>query len=195
MNSISDKNKLKLAKAMYILVVAVMLYLAATDSLRNSFIKKDKDNSAHPVLSNLQAPMQFKMYSNLKYGFKIDYPSDFEMHLEEMYGSGASFLAKDKQTKLTVYGSDNVPYEPIEMLYKKDLSVIDGEVKLKSLSKQWYEISWIKNHVIYYRKVAVGTEALNSIIFSYPESSSSKYNSMLEHLLSSYKHGDLDSAH
>lgn len=195
MNSISDKNKLKLAKAMYTLVVAVMVYLVATDSLDDSYIKKDSKISAKSVMSNLQNLQQFKTYNNLKYGFKIDYPSNFVMLSEDMYGSGASFLSEDKKTKLIAYGSDNVPYEPTEMLYKKDLSVIDGEVKHKALHKDWYEISWIKNKVIYYRKVNVGTEALNSIIFSYPEFRSSMYNSVLEHLILSYKNGDLDSAH
>lgn len=195
MNSMSDKNKLKLAEAMYILVIVYMVCLVVSDSLRYGNIKNHIDNSSKSVLNNIQASEQFNTYNNLKYGFKIDYPRDFVMLSDDMNGSGASFLSKDKLIKLTVYGFNNVPYEPIEMLYKKDLSVIDGDVKHKYINKQWYEITWIKNHIVYYRKVYVGTEALNSIIFSYPENSLKINNSILDNLLKSFKPGNLESSH
>lgn len=195
MFKMSESNKLKLAEGTYILVVLFMISFIFMDTEKINFGYKSKSESKSIMASSNQISLQYKKYYNDQFGFSVDYPSDFSVQRDNDNKSGVSFYSTDNLIRITAYGVNNTPYETTEMLLKKDLSIIDGNLKDKTLNKDWYELSWVNNGTIYYRKVIVGTEAFNSLIISYPSNVSPINKSILEHLILSFKPGNLETVH
>ena len=54
------------------------------------------------ALANL-APPAYKTYHNARFGYRIDYPADFQPQPEPDNGNGRRFLSADGQTVLTAY--------------------------------------------------------------------------------------------
>lgn len=172
-----------------------ILFLISGYSNGKEIIDSEELTNVVSASANLRVEPQYMTYVNARYGFSLSYPNSLIKVSEADNGDGAKFISQDKKAILTVYGSNNVPYEHPEMLFKKDMSMIQGNVKLKTQDNNGYSILWINNGIANYRRVNVGMGSMNSIIFQYPEDQGGIYDPLIEYFNKSFKPGNLLDTH
>ncbi|MCP1144550.1 hypothetical protein MKZ01_06905 [Lysinibacillus endophyticus] len=134
-----------------------------------------------------QSQVQYATYSNERYGFQLQYPSDLTMDPPPTNGDGATFRNED--FTLLAYGSlTNVlePGETIHTYYDRDLEDIPVEVSYQKLTNDWYVLSYNDNGIITYKKFFFGDSFANTLIITYPESKKDIYNPITAHIAETF---------
>jgi hypothetical protein len=143
--------------------------------------------------SLLKAQPKFQAYTNARFGYSIDYPSDILIPQEEAEnGDGRHFVSKDGNADLAVWGELSWDDDDsIDKRFKKDATPSEQKtVTYKLKNADWYVVSGLmEGSKIYYMKVvhrpSVG--AFFTFYFVYPKSQETVYNPLISRITSSFK--------
>lgn len=149
------------------------------------------------------AKPQYQNYCNKRFGFCVEYPKDFEKHLAEK-GEGIT-LAKhnphraNKNFQIAVfaniYRNSSITSNSIEEIMDIASDFIE-EVTYHKINGNSFTLSGYINggETIIYRKTYVAKDNVNShtLSISYPRKDKSLYDNVVNHIVASFKAGDLD---
>ncbi len=85
--------------------------------------------------TNSSKELTYETYTNSRYGFSIDHPTNLIAGTQPTNGDGLEFKNSDGTVSLTASGSNNVLNETAESLYNKDLSNLKIAPGYKNLLK------------------------------------------------------------
>ncbi len=137
---------------------------------------------------------RLREYVNNRFGFTIAVPPGFEASDPPMNGDGIRYTSADGMAKLTMYGS-NAGGVTIKEYYDDLATGLGVEPTYSKLADNWFVLSGQKGETIFYTKVFVGSGSLNTFTFEYPAKRADQYRSMIDQLVHSFRHGDLDQAY
>lgn len=150
-----------------------------------------------PALTNVVVASSkfpgYETYKNGRFGYSIDYPSNFVLVNSAANGDGIRLVSPDKEGILTVAGGNNVTMK-IKDLYDLDIKHVKGETGYNVLENSYYVLTWKENEKINYEKMFVGTGSHNGFTFSYPEDQKSQYDDVITKLEASFQPGDTSKA-
>lgn len=153
-----------------------------------------KDNQSTTNQETKINQISYKKYINTRFEFSIEYPSSFVIKLVPDNNDGRIFSSQDGNTELTVSGINNVLNETPSSVYNDTLKE-HNNASYKKLQNNWFIVSWIEGDKIVYQKSIVGKGSTNTFIFKYPSNKKSYYDSIIEHLIFSFKTPEINSAH
>lgn len=171
----SDKEKARLA-----LVEAEKLGTC----IRSDKLERDIKNFINGV--DEKEVVEYSNYTNYRYGFSLDYPSDFKKGYEGDNKAGCGFTFED--VEISAYGSNNVMDENGYSYYEtmKDYGTVSGKILSENITETSIEVSFIKDGLVNHIKATVGEGSVNVLKTSYPESKSSKYEEIMQHVKGSF---------
>lgn len=162
-----------------------------TDEISNKIIESFMSFKKGELPNNFDnIEFTYETYKNNR-GYQIDYPSYLKISPSVENNDGTSFISSDGETKLAVWSSyysetDN----PISENYELDLNEEDFEITYKVKKDSWYIVSGFTiTGKIFYKKVfksEVGAGTV-TMYFEYPENEKERYNSILPHVVESFK--------
>ncbi|WP_298846610.1 protein kinase domain-containing protein [Clostridium sp.] len=136
----------------------------------------------------------YSKYTNDKFGFSIDYPSDLLTKVMPLSQNGSIFSSKDDSVKLTVSGKNNVSNQNAKSVYN-DVIKEHSDALYKTQQNNWFVVSWIDGDKIYYEWCTVGSGSINTYIAAFPESQKKYFELVLNHLNSSFKNPGVGKSH
>jgi hypothetical protein len=148
-----------------------------------------------------KSPEKYSEYCNDRFGFCLDVPSILKKQLAPN-GDGLSLRMSifDDGTKpfnILAFGNthiniDELPHSLEEVLksYKEDVEKITYQKK----EDNWFVISGYNDSgkSIFYKKVYVGKQNLNSLSIHYPRKDKKLYDDVVNRIVGSFNSGDLD---
>jgi hypothetical protein len=135
------------------------------------------------------------LYANVRYGYRLRYPSDFHPQEESANGDGRTITAPDGRAEILVYGSNNIEELSLSQAYQEALAEAPLEPAYKTSGENWFVVSWLEGDKVIYLKTFQGTGASNTLRVDYPKSQSKTYDRMIERLVESFQPGDLAQSH
>lgn len=160
-------------------------FVNVVDSNDNDYSKTlDNTIPSNRRVSEITNNITYKKYSNVKYGYSINYPDFMIPNGESDSGDGQKFYF-DKETYIAVWASFNM--DGIEKEYNSTKETTDSYSVLK---KTWFIRSGTDstNHV-YYRKTILDNEGFYTytMYFYYPSESKTKFDKIINDVTKSIK--------
>ncbi|TDB53146.1 MULTISPECIES: hypothetical protein [Bacillaceae] len=140
-----------------------------------------------PVTTKKPQSPGYTEYVNSRYGFSIQYPSEFETQPPPTNGDGAVFYSDE--VKITAYaGHTNIiqPNETVMTYYDEELNQISN-IAYKRQKDNWYVISYVENGMIVYKKFFFGDVVSNTFIITYPAEKKAEYDALVNHVVKTFK--------
>ena len=141
--------------------------------------------------------LEYKTYTNNRYGFSIDYPNNLTQDSPPQNGAGQSFKNADNSVVVSVSGSNNVFNETAKSLYDKQLSNLKVKPDYNVVKENYYVISWEQDGSVYYEYYSVGGNngSIQGFEIKYPSNQKKNYEPMVDKIYKSFKPGDLSVPH
>lgn len=164
----------------------------ASESLNMSSVVENNFTSS-------TAQISYRRYSNPRFGFLVDYPSDLLAEQEPDNGDGQIFVSKDGSVKFTASGNNSAgltgtPYTPAEYLKQIVLPQLKN-VSYQAQKANWIIVSWTNKNTIGYRKIIVGSKSVNEFTLEYPVSRKTEFDPIIQHISDSFKTPGINSFH
>lgn len=104
-----------------------------------------KASSTNPAMndSNNTSGVIYKLYTNGRYGFSIEYPSTFAVKVIPDNDDGRIFSSPDGEAELTVSGINNVLGETAQSCYQQELKE-HPNAAYKVQRGNWLIVSWVE---------------------------------------------------
>lgn len=141
--------------------------------------------------------ISYSQYTSSRYGFSIEYPSNFKVTETSDNDDSILFQSPDGKTEMMVGGLNNDIDEIKETAvsrYNKELSE-HSPVSYKRQEDNWFVISWIEGDTIVYEKDVRGKGSANTFWIKYPKSQKNYYKPIISHIVASFKTPEVDSPH
>lgn len=132
-------------------------------------------------------------YCNSRYGFCVNYPSNFGSEPAPDNNDGQVFFDRDG-FRMTASGSNNVTDETVKSDMNGLLSEFDT-VTYRKLGKNWFALSGYKDDSIIYIKGWVGAGSINHLYLQYPSALKTDYDNVVKQIVKSFRPGDLNNSH
>jgi len=164
----------------------------SNSSLRDNGSKEDvNSNLPDKTLSDL------KLYKNGRYGFSVQYPSNWIKGTAPANGDGIVISPQDGTIELQVSGSNNTLNHTAYNEYNRALSKSYeyGIPGFHTVSDDWYVVTYTDGTFIYYVKGFVGKGSINTMRIKYLQSMKDQYQPVIQQLEGSFNHGNFDIAH
>lgn len=168
----------------------------------NETVKAEEKTSSYVTTTEYEenkdyflASRSYQKYVNARFGYSIDYPTDFIKGRTPKENFGYTFYAKAWDAKIRVFGYNNWGKNTARQLYNRDVKQIKTGIKYKTLKSNWYVISWSANDTIYYKRINVGTGSINAFIMQYPKTQKMYYDPLVYQINQSFNPGDLSIEH
>lgn len=182
-----------------LLIVCMIIFNVGCAATKTKSISKSsetttidtKTNSSDIEKSSNNAQEQYLLYGNDRFGFSIEYPSDFVVKLVPDNDDGRIFSSKDGSAELTVSGINNILNENAKDDFD-NLVKEHSNASYKHQERNWFVVSWGDGDKIVYEKEVVGRKVINRFIIKYPLSEKKKYDTIITHLNSSFKTPAID---
>jgi hypothetical protein len=210
-----NEGKASLAQEAFLSAIAIriskILKEAKTSPEYASKLKELRKRDGIAIDASRSRP-GYNTYSNMRFGYQIDYPEEFVSMAPPKDGSVSNlppkdrpdkflFVSPDKKTFLMLVGGNNRGTTLMECYNdNKEGTVKDGEIIRYTIKDKWFSMTWRKNirGIVYtsYSKmfVGIGEGSAQGFMFSYPEQDKDKYVSVLENLEKSFRPGNIDRA-
>lgn len=135
--------------------------------------------------------IKFEKYINPRFGYSLSYPDKFKITKESDNGDGVELNFED--SKIIVYGSNNVLQDSPKGLYEGELKEISKKDLIESsLEKNTYIIKWKEGNFLKYKKSTVGEESINSFEVVYPLSKEQEFIDIISKMSESFKTPNVD---
>jgi hypothetical protein len=137
------------------------------------------------------AQQKFETYSNERFFFSIDYPSDLlKIEPPPENDDGRTFVSSDGQVEMLVWGQHNVQQQTLDERYAVDLKGFTEKPAYMVLKRDWFVLSGMKNGKIFYEKTLVrrkGGDVFFTFTITYPPSQKSKFDAIVKRIADSFK--------
>lgn len=133
----------------------------------------------------------YEKYINPRFGYSLSYPDKFKITKESDNGDGVELNFED--SKIIVYGSNNVLQDSAKSLYESELKEISKKDLIESsLENITYYIKWKEGAFFKYKKSTVGEESINSFEIIYPLSKEKEFVDIISKLSGTFKTPNVD---
>lgn len=132
----------------------------------------------------------YKTYKNYRFGYSIDYPSDYTRTSTATNGDGIILISANKEATLWVAGGHNGKMN-IKDFYDIALKRVKGEIEYTALQSSWYVLTWKENNNINYEKMFVVAGSHYGFTFSYPNDRRAQYDDVVSKLEASFQPRDM----
>lgn len=155
-------------------------------------LKKTEDNlssairDGKPTVSD-NTHISYNTYTNNRFGFSIEYPSNFKMGQVPTNNDGRQF--SDGQCNITVFGSNNAMNETLNDNFSEAAIDVPHSISYQVHKKNYYILSYIKGNNIVYIKTFLNHGAFTQLNITYPSSLKSKYDPIVAHLVQTFTPG------
>ena len=183
---------MKMNKLLIIFIVMSIYITGCGNQKYNSIKQNVKSANTNEILQ--EQKVEYKQYTNGRFGFSIEYPSTFVTNVVPDNDDGRIFSARDDSTKLTVSGINNIFSDTAASVYN-DLVKVHSNASYKKQEMNWFVVSWAEEDKIVYEKNVVGNGSIDTFIIKYPASQKKYYDSIVDHINSSFKTPFTDVAH
>ncbi|MDD3223447.1 MAG: hypothetical protein PHX70_01885 [Clostridium sp.] len=148
---------------------------------------KTKNVSNKALKSNNEdKQVTYKTYSNIRYGYNIDYPDNFAKNAKFDSDEGMILQANDGKANIRVWGGNNVNnYNPSE--YYRHVLKNQENIYYKAQSGKWFVLSWKDGQNIEYEMYVVGEKSEDGYLIEYPESEKKYYDNVIKQMDLSFK--------
>ncbi len=130
--------------------------------------------------SEAEEEMTYDSYTNDRFGFTIEYPSNLTLGSPPANGDGLNFY--NDELEITASGSHNSLDESIETIYHQSINNIAVPIAYDRLADNWFVLSYVENGMIIYEKVFYGDDVFNRFIITYPENKQDVYGPVTTHI-------------
>lgn len=130
---------------------------------------------------------KYKTYSNSRFDYSVQYPSNVTKKRESDNGDGCTFKIYN-EFEMKVWGS-NLPSlsgGDIYSIYEEEL-YSGGTVTFNTLKDNWFVVSGFRNNNVFYTKQFVFNNELKVLYITYPISQKDKYDKFTEKISKSFK--------
>lgn len=165
-----------------------------TNTTNISTTKKTNEGSTQQAAKANEEKISYKQYSNARFGFGIEYPGDFTVKTDPANGDGLVLQSGDGKSEITISGSNNVLNKTAKSEYDTLISK-HSDAPYKKQQDNWFVVSWVEGDSIVYEKVVVGKGSVNTLLLKYPTSQKDYFNSIVSHLVDTFKTPGIDSVH
>lgn len=133
----------------------------------------------------------YEKYINPRFGYSLSYPDKFKITNESDNGDGVELNFEN--SKIIVYGSNNVLQDSAKGLYEGELKEISKKDLIESsLENITYYIKWKEGDFLKYKKSIVGEESINSFEVIYPLSKDKEFVDIINKLSQSFQTPNVD---
>lgn len=189
--------------AIRISLFLIIISLSGCSYKESTVLEKEKvkdvivsTNSENNLDKNSEAKrryeqVKFNKYINPRFGYSFAYPDKFKITKESDNGDGVELNFQD--SKIIVYGSNNVLQDSAKSLYEDDLKEISKKDLIdSSLEKNNYSIKWKEGNLLKYKKSIVGEESINSFEVVYHFSKEQEFIEVISKISESFKTPNID---
>ncbi|MGA9290507.1 MAG: hypothetical protein WBV93_19415 [Anaerobacillus sp.] len=158
----------------------------ALDELENTNASTSTSSAEEKPVEPKKAPVEvekaltYVTYTNDRFGFTIQYPSDLTVGPPPANGDGLNFY--NDEIQITASGSHNSMEESIETIYQQAINNIEVPIAYDRLTDNWFVLSYVENGMIFYEKFFYGDDVFNRFIITYPESKQGVYGPITTHI-------------
>lgn len=163
------------------------------EKVKDVIVSTNSENNLDKNSETKRGYEQVKLnkYINPRFGYSFTYPDKFKITKESDNGDGVELNFQD--SKIIVYGSNNVLQDSAKSLYEDDLKEISKKDLIdSSLEKNNYIIKWKEGNLLKYKKSIVGEESINSFEVVYPFSKEQEFIDVISKLSKSFKTPNID---
>lgn len=159
------------------------------ENLKNEQNSEVDNGNSQGTSANTIKELTYETYTNNKYGFSIDYPTNLIADTLPTNGDGLLFKSIDGTVSISVSGINNVSNETSESLYNRELSKLRVKPDYNALFKKSYAISWDENGTTYYKYYVVceNNSSIQGFAIEYPTNQNDTYAPMIEKVYKSFK--------
>jgi hypothetical protein len=169
-------------------------YLNSNGLIEDTPTKAKQSNQVSDDNNN-NSNITYKTYTNKRFLFSIDYPSNLQFINGGANGGGAEFKSADGRLDLGVSGMNNATFQSVEYYYNQILEYQKVAPSYSHLGKNSYTLSWEKDGKITYDYFILGKESFNNFTFTYPASEKDYFKPVVERMYNSFKTPGIDSSH
>ncbi|MCA0992745.1 hypothetical protein [Pseudalkalibacillus hwajinpoensis] len=158
----------------------------ALDELENAKTPPNTNSSKEKPIKPKEESVEveevrtYDTYTNERFGFSIQYPTDLTVGSPPANGDGLNFY--NEELEITVFGSHNSMDESIESIYQQAINNIEVPIAYDRLADHWFVLSYVKNGLIIYEKFFYGDNVFNRFIITYPENKQDVYGPVTTHI-------------
>jgi hypothetical protein len=144
------------------------------------------------LLSILALPLStlaeagWRDYVNLRFGFRMSYPTDLVASPEPANGDGREYHTRNKEFSVTAYGHYLVDATP-NSLWEDDLKEFGSHITYKRKAANWYVVSGVKDGTEFYRKVYTKGDNCAVLHFTYSHAKAKEYDPWVEKIVKSFE--------
>lgn len=157
----------------------------ATESNENEMEKSES------VADNQQIKDEFIEYCNDRFGFCLNYPSDFIPQPEPQNGDGRTFLSEDGQVKILTWGNlYDSEFNSLETAYEYAIDTSKGQVVECQVRKNnFFVVSGEEEGAVFYQKTIQKQEFgdILSFYIRYPKEESERFDAYCEKIFKEFK--------
>lgn len=151
-------------------------------------INKEIVNGCEDIsVDMIQKYSNYTNYTNEKYGFSIEYPSELVIEKVSTNNDGIYFSNIDNTVELIVWGNNNVEGDNAENLYYKDMLYLPKDNHVTWCNDYAYNLTWSDEKNIYHKYSIVGEKSTNTFTFKSPLENREIYEYVIERLDKSFK--------
>lgn len=133
-------------------------------------------------------------YVNARYGYGIDVPPGFAPRSTAANDDGLVFLARDGAV-LTVWGSNNVLGETVDVAFEGALHEKDRVIVRKERRPDGFVVAWREKGSFRCHLQRMGKGSTDAFLFVCPIAREAAYAKVVTRLEASFKAGDLTRSH
>jgi hypothetical protein len=140
------------------------------------------------LLSGMAAPPAYKTYHNVRFGFRIDYPTTLRPQPEADNGDGRRFVSADGQTSLAAYASYSALDDGLAAYQRLARQHWQGQHATLTLDQKlatgFVLSGQVKGH-IFYEKTVLRAGTLTTFVWEYPVASKPAMDAVIQHTIRS----------
>ena len=132
-------------------------------------------------------PTATRHYSNVRFGFSIDVPSDWEGQGESANGDGQHFVSSNKTTRLSVYGVPQGGSSLAEQYAEATKPKPGRSVTYKAMQDGWFVVSGTEGQTIFYSRLIRTSESFAQFDLRFDQASKAAIDPLIAPLSKSFR--------
>ncbi|MEH6956576.1 hypothetical protein [Neobacillus drentensis] len=154
--------------------------------------KRQNEIKPQIIVSQVTKPATtYKSYTNPRFGFKVEYPTNFKIGPEPTNGSGRDFSLGEANIRAS---AGRVEGWDIQTLLSWSIEEAnESPISYKKVGDNWFAISYKdKDDYIVYQKSIIKDGFSYELEIRYPLSQQNKYETMVEYVVKTFVPGNGD---
>jgi hypothetical protein len=146
------------------------------------------------ALSARAREQKFDTYTNVRFGYAVDYPADMLIPQGEPdNGDGQRFTSQARDVELVVVGSYNALEATLGERFAEEMEREGDDapkrtVTYKVLKKDWFVISGTEGGKVFYTKVMMKGDTFIKMAFRYPAERDTELTPLTARIAKSFRH-------